>query len=357
MRIDNQTESKLINALRFPLIAIVVFIHLRPMHSLRDVVFDKEGFNISYYIIEVLSHTLGQLAVPLFFIFSGYYMFKKEKEWFNSSVYLQEIKKKAKTLLLPYILWNLSYLLLQIFRVYILNYLGTPTESIDLSFSKIVSALWFKPIDYPLWYIRDLIYLNLLAPLIYFLCKKFRFLPMLIILGIFLFAVPFPNFLITAILFFTIGSTFSINKVSLLNFAHKYRIPLLVFGLLSTFGVPFFYGNYWTNNFLKLYQAIGVFSILAFASVFYQKVKTFPTGAKYLKTCIDVLQPTAFFVYALHTVFIINWASVLGHKLTDIDLLAYFISGGGTITFAVLSFYILKKLTPRFLAYYVGGRL
>ncbi len=356
MRIDNQTESKIINALRFPLIAIVVFIHLQPMHSLRDMVLDNEGFNISYYIIEVLSHTIGQLAVPLFFIFSGYYMFKKEKEWLQSAVYLREMKKKAKTLLLPYILWNLSYLLLQIARVKLLNDTGTPTEGLDLSLPKLFQDLWLKPIDYPLWYIRDLIYLNLLAPLIYFLCKKFRFLPMLIVLGIFL-AVPFPNLLVTGVLFFTIGSTFSINKVSLLDFAHKYRVALLIFGFLSTFGLPFFYGNYWTNNYLKLYQAIGVFSILAFASLFYQKAKAFPRGAKILKTCIDVLQPTAFFVYALHAVFIINWASVLGHKLTDIDLLAYFISGGGTIIFAVLSFYILKKLTPRFLAYYVGGRL
>jgi len=101
--------SAVITALRFPLIIMVVAIHL---------ISDKLTLpqwgapNWLYiYVSEFLSHSLPRIAVPMFFFISGYYAFYK-KDWSQRSVWTVELKKRVKTLLIPYLLWNSIYLVI-----------------------------------------------------------------------------------------------------------------------------------------------------------------------------------------------------------------------------------------------------
>ena len=90
--------SAVITALRFPLIIMVVAIHL---------ISDKLTLpqwgapNWLYiYVSEFLSHSLPRIAVPMFFFISGYYAFYK-KDWSQRSIWTVELNKRVKTLLIP----------------------------------------------------------------------------------------------------------------------------------------------------------------------------------------------------------------------------------------------------------------
>ena len=88
--------SKSISLLRFPLVLMVVFIHSGGIGE-----FHTEIFNINmlsnihvYDIIRILvSRILCQVAVPLFFLISGYLFYSKfDKHNWNWSIWIQKLK-------------------------------------------------------------------------------------------------------------------------------------------------------------------------------------------------------------------------------------------------------------------------
>lgn len=55
---------------------------------------------------------LCKIAVPLYFLMSGYFLYNKKK--LTSSTYKQILIKRVKSLIVPYLLWNLASLILNI---------------------------------------------------------------------------------------------------------------------------------------------------------------------------------------------------------------------------------------------------
>ena len=104
----SEEDSKRITSLRFLLIVFVVFIHAN--------LTTDDALNYYHYDfiqpkwIEVfknfICYTLGGAAVPLFFLFASYLQFSK-----NDS-YPTLLKKRSKSLLLPYILWTVITVIL-----------------------------------------------------------------------------------------------------------------------------------------------------------------------------------------------------------------------------------------------------
>lgn len=68
-------------------------------------VFSQPGWVL--FIKQALSNGIARAAVPLFFMFSGYLFWNKQDAPAYS--YAALLKKKARTLLVPYILWTLLY--------------------------------------------------------------------------------------------------------------------------------------------------------------------------------------------------------------------------------------------------------
>ena len=158
--------SAVITALRFPLIIMVVAIHL---------ISDKLTLpqwgapNWLYiYVSEFLSHSLPRIAVPMFFFISGYYAFYK-KDWSQRSIWTVELKKRVKTLLIPYLLWNSIYLVILLAKTQVGLRLGVGASDpfYITSFTQLLSYYWGDVIVYPLWYIRDLMVLCALGPILY----------------------------------------------------------------------------------------------------------------------------------------------------------------------------------------------
>ena len=94
--------SHRIDLCKFPLIIGIIFIHSRVAMTSEEL----EHVNKYVYCIQILiCDILSQVAVPLFFIISGYLFFIK----FRSGLipYLKTLRKKIFSLLIPYLLFNI----------------------------------------------------------------------------------------------------------------------------------------------------------------------------------------------------------------------------------------------------------
>ena len=109
-KISSLTSST-ISALRFPLTVGVVFIHF---NVLSDNLAVRGTGNAEHFptwlvcMFNLFSEVLPRIAVPLFFIISGYLFFRSG---FMIRTYTDKLRRRVRTLLVPYILWNLLYLI------------------------------------------------------------------------------------------------------------------------------------------------------------------------------------------------------------------------------------------------------
>ena len=165
----SEEESKRISILKVWLTVMVLFIH---SYSEAVIVAVENGSYDTKLWLEILKYTLSQAisrcAVPGFFIISAILLYKKPFKWKDN------IKKKAKTLLVPYVILNGFWILFFIITQNI------PSLSIYFPNEETIVANWGiiqwidafvgflngYPMLYPLWFVRDLFVLNLLAILI-----------------------------------------------------------------------------------------------------------------------------------------------------------------------------------------------
>jgi hypothetical protein len=178
-----------------------------------------------------LSEVLARTSVPLFFIISGCLFFNNFDK--IDSNFFKRYRKILYTLIIPYLVWNLiSYVVLNNsfdFGISMVKSLILSFGFYSISFSSIN-----LPSDAPIWFVRDIIGLVLVSPLIYFLLKKFC-LPTLLLLFVFWFVGKGPiyisGFSSVALFFFTLGAFLSIKKIDI-NRLIRYRYFLLVFFII-----------------------------------------------------------------------------------------------------------------------------
>ena len=209
-KIADQRLSEIVRALRFPLILIVVFIHV-PLASSEGQVLPfglpGDAYPWYQYISQMISFTIGDMAVPMFFLFSGYYMFNKMKTWGRKTIYVEETKKRWKTLIIPYIIWcvfalfaNQSLMLAK----------GEDLPWIDISSSlhRLLYTFVLGPENFPLWYVRDLIILAFLAPVVDWISRR---IPWLLLLLFLIYLINWHLWEIPSlrgIIYFTLGAIF-----------------------------------------------------------------------------------------------------------------------------------------------------
>lgn len=121
---------------------------------------------------------IGHIAVPLFYIISAYLFYYNIKS--SKDIY-SKIKKRVKTLFVPYILWNVLFVF--VFWV-ILNspfskYMNMEND-LD-SLYNIMKAI-LNSEKTPLWFIRNLLFYVMLSPIIYNI-SRYSFIIILSILG------------------------------------------------------------------------------------------------------------------------------------------------------------------------------
>lgn len=206
----NEYLSKKMTFFSFWLMVGVVFIH--------SVV--QNDISLSSIIQVFISHYLLQFCVPLFFIISGYLFFLNVNKM-SSNIYLNKLKKRFKTLVVPYFIWTLLIFGL----VYFFQLLPVVRNFFPIKFSEMTSGEVIKnaivyPYNYPLWFIRELIIYILITPLIYLFLRYISVMFLVILFFYGLFYDSFFNYHIKILqvypfFFFALGSYLGLSKNNL----------------------------------------------------------------------------------------------------------------------------------------------
>lgn len=107
----SEEDSKRITAIRFLLIVFVIFIHNNL--NADDAIYYHLNFSepaVITWIKYLICSLFGGATVPLFFLFAGFLQFSKDDS------YPILLKKRAKNLLVPYVLWTLLGVLAFFYR-------------------------------------------------------------------------------------------------------------------------------------------------------------------------------------------------------------------------------------------------
>lgn len=174
----SKVESTYLSALRIPLIFMVVISHCVTITS-GSVPIDYSSLgSIAFSISELVFLKFGAMAVAVFSVISGYFLFGKFTAGLTPELYGRECKKRAASLLLPYILWNLiTWGFLWVKNTAALK-LGIAPGFSEVEYAQILpfsfEGVFLAPLNGPLWYVREIIYLTALSPLIYLLIRYMR---------------------------------------------------------------------------------------------------------------------------------------------------------------------------------------
>ncbi|MFK2013248.1 acyltransferase family protein [Bacteroides fragilis] len=234
---DDLRQLKVISVIRFPLIIGVVFIHAHFTEVDGISIYQTSLYPSYTFVSMLLSDVLARIAVPFFF-FHFRFSFFFYKTNFSFNVFKSKLSKRIKTLLVPYLFWNLIVLLFYFFCQYFFSlYISNTTKMIsDFSWIDFLASFWNihkdsnseYPICFQLWFIRDLIVTIIFTPLIYFFVK-YIFKIGIVLIGLcwfFDYKIPICGLNIAAMFFFSLGAYFSIHKQSFVKVVESRFIGL-----------------------------------------------------------------------------------------------------------------------------------
>lgn len=379
---NDKLLSQTISFLRFPLIVGVAFLHFNLLEGL-PVSGTIYGLNYPewyFYLMQFFSNVVPSIVVPLFFFISGFLFFYHTE--FCSDAYKRKLHTRIKTLLIPFLLWNTITLLLKSARILpFIASLDAPIQGMEFRFSWIrlfntffnydkyngilvtpdamaeISTASY-PIAVPMWYVRDLMVMVLLAPAIYWMMKR-KGAWIVISIGIIKYCVipillphgGYPSQFVFALFFFSWGAYFSINRQNFVETMRQYKyLPFLYLpvAIIDTLTKRTDYNLYFHDAGVLL----GIASVVIVASylVEKEKVRVNPTLAN-----------ASFFIYALHPILLNPLGRVIIMTLhlseNTLVMLAFYF-GVPTITIILcLGIYImLRRYLPNVWILLTGGR-
>ncbi len=153
----DQDVSKRIDVLRLILIFLIVLAH--GARLLTGLVPGLESG--TRFVISVFNDNVTHAAIPLFFIISGFLFLRK----FDLSVpaYLTMCRKKLLSIFIPYLLFNLIWVL-WLYFVGSIEMFGSRSFLIQEGILTELFGLGTVPVNYPLWFLRDLLIVFVVSP-------------------------------------------------------------------------------------------------------------------------------------------------------------------------------------------------
>lgn len=346
-------QSELISAMRFPLIVLVVFGHVLP-EAHCHVGLDFSGMWVYNFISEMISHNMAKVRVPCFFIFSGYFFFLK-MEKMDIPFYKKQIKRRFESLMIPYVIWNTVALLAGVVVFLAFSLLGVDSQVSLPSFTP-YNWYWGCPVDYPLWFMRDLFCMALLSPVFYMFFKHVKVYGLMILFILYLLCVEshVPGLSTTAFLFFGIGAFFGMNRMNILQTCNKIKTPSYIIAALLLVVATIFNDSPWHEYVARLFAPFGIISTFNLADLWVER-------SPRAKSFLLAMSSTTFFIYATHEIFIINWTkgffarTFLAESAGGL-LISYFMIPAITVTFCLVIYYSLNKFFPEIMRVATGGR-
>lgn len=348
--------SGVLESMRFPLIFLVVIAHMVPFDS-PQIRLSWDSQHIYTLVSEMISHNLARLSVRCYFLISGYYVFKKMVEC-GQGFYILQLQKKARTLLVPYLFWN-AILILAItvkHHVFIQLGLGGDEGYTYISKTSWYVLFWDTPINFPLWYLRDLMCMTLLIPLFYYWFRYTKIYGLLALIPLYLGVIELriPGLSTTAFMFFGAGAYFAMYKKDLLYFCKQVRQPSIALALIMLGIATAYNGTAYHEHIVRLFILIGIVAMINIFDML--------NNHKAVQRRLVALAPTTFFIYVAHEIYIINWLKGGWTRLPIAEsgwgkLLGYFVVPCLCIAVCIGLYHLLKRFLPHFLRIATGGRM
>ncbi len=290
------------------------------------------------------------------------------------------MQSRFKTLFIPYLLWNFLILI----SIFVLKMCSAVKHGSDYSdvYSWLSSVFFHAfydcnvwgtsaidwlgnslrntgPIDLPLWFLRDLIVVTVLSPVIYLVVKKTKIIGIAVL---FLASVSkiwtlLPGFSITAFFYFSLGTYFALNDINIIQFVKKYKTFIVLCTMVLLILFCYAYGTILGSRIEPFYRFFG--SLCAFYIVSNLAVKHDLLPNKFLVSC-------CFFIYAFHCAAIpyikpISVAQRIIHKLIPgntiaEDIINYLGAPFLTVIICIVSLMILRKIFPKFSLFLSGNK-
>lgn len=354
--------SKTIHFLRFPLIFSVVVSHVHYV----GIVINGEAsvqpgmFPIYDFIYRLIRCELASLDVSSFFFFAGFLFFYKTN--FTLETYANKLKNRVHTLLVPYLFWNaLALVLMLLANVFLTQLASGDNDSIlNKSFTEILSMFWSYKADTPVagqfWFIRDLMVMGLISPLLYLAIRYLKWIWVPVMGYCWVAGVPdiALGLSFDALFFFSLGAWFSIHKqnfVTLFMPARKWLLPLF----LVLVGVNMVL---WYQRLIVAYNIVHNINVLVGMAMVFGWVARGIELSK-LKTN-DVIWGSTFFVYASHFLLVVFslkvWLKLCYPVNETMLIVGYFLIPLVVTAIGIGTYQLLKKIMPRFTAVITGGR-
>lgn len=288
------------------------------------------------YFMEFGISTLTEIAVPYFFLVSGFFFFREDfYVWGN---YGKMLRKKSKSLLIPFVVWNVvgAGILFMVHQL-----------PVHEGFGDYALGLILSEYDGALWYVRNLMLMMAVIPLYFWIFKiDSWYLYSLVGTGLLLWWWPVDCawWSTEGWLFFFLGGVLQRYKTSIEWRMLSWELACLTVVWLSLC----FFRPMWCIPMNKMTTMIGVLCFWQLLNYTTSTWKRLLPMAKY-----------SFFIYVLHMYVIKAMKVTLAHQYPEnevVALIAYIVLP--FVTFGALLFVgkMLNKFTPRLYSISVGGR-
>lgn len=342
----NSNISSRIEVLRFPLIYGVVLLHNRAFFWKEEL---NDSFNVLNQFLQYLfTDVLLRTVVPCFLFIAGFLFFNSLN--FSFQIYLKKVQSRLFTLVIPYFLWN---------GIALLNGIIVYKWAETLS---IWDFLWLlyngnnsgMPVNYPLWFIRDLIIMVILSPLLWFALKYLPYIS-LIVLAVLWFA-DTPPLIVPVLwaspLFFYAGGLARTQKWDLSRL-DRFILPLSIIYLVLASIIAFYLTTHQNFNpiVFKLVLLLGIITVwLLTARVANTKIEDL----------LIRLSGFAFFLYCSHALI----ADVLGNAfiksmkpISSLENIFFYFCFPILVTIIAIAIATtVHKISPRVYRLLNGGR-
>lgn len=290
--------------------------------------------------------TVNRIAVPIFFLISGYLLF------YNYSI--SKIKKRTRTILIPFLLWSIiSLIIFFVFKNIPLTARFINTD-LQLSASFIFTNIFIHPINGALWFLRDLYLLILLSPIIYHILnhKILKRVSIIICAIIWIIDLKY-SFGVESSFYFLLGGYLSNRNFDINHSNRSKKYLILLYFIILFISIHIVLKHQYNPIILSKISIILGFIVLTYNYNLFLLATPF-------NRLLDSFKKYSFFCYASHLIIaqFVKKIIVLALAPTDIYILsiAYLLTVCITIIICCTIQKILTIISPNLINILTGGR-